>query len=149
MAFSLSKLFGKKTTETHLKPQDSIDAILTDVENRPFGISENNVLFAGLNELGGYYFFQTVIVGQLKVRAKDGAILLFKGENFELKLNSDMPEFESESSDIKGRNVTKIDFQVEETDIEHLENAKLSSIQLNVKKQDILFTKHVISDEEE
>ncbi len=149
MGFSLTKLFSKKTSETHLSAQDTIEAIIKDVENKPFGISQNNVLFAGLNELGGYYFFQTVIVGQLKVRAKDGAMLLFKGENFELKLNSDMPEFESESSDIKGRNVTKIDFQVEETDIEHLENAKLSSIQLNVKKQDILFTKHVISDEEE
>ncbi len=149
MGFSLTKLFGKKTSETQLNPQDSIEAIIKDVENKPFGISQNNVLFAGLNELGGYYFFQTVIVGQLNVKSKDGASLSIKGGDFELKLNSDMPEFESESSDIKGRNVTKIDFQVEETDIEHLENAKLSSIQLNVKKQDILFTKHVISDEEE
>ncbi len=148
MAFSLSKLFGKKTSETQLKPQDSIDAILTDVENRPFGISENNVLFAGLNELGGYYFFQTVIVGHLHMKSKDGALLLIKGENFELKLNSDMPEFESESSDIKGRSVTKIDFQIEESDIKQLENTKLSSIQLKVKKHDVLFIKHIVSDEE-
>ena len=149
MGFSLTKLFGKKTSETRLSSQDTIEAIIKDVENKPFGISQNNVLFAGLNELGGYYFFQTVIVGQLNVRSKDGASLIIKGENFELKLNSDMPEFESESSDIKGRNVTKIDFQIEERDIKHLENAKLSSIQIKVKKQDILFTKHVVYDEEE
>jgi len=149
MGFSLTKLFGKKTSETNLIPQDTVEAIIKDVENKPFGISQNNVLFAGLNELGGYYFFQTVIVGQLKVKSKDGGSLSIKGENFELKLNSDMPEFESESSDIQGRNVTKIDFQIEETDIKQLENAKLSSIQLKVKKQDILFTKHAVSDEEE
>ncbi|WP_339756078.1 hypothetical protein [uncultured Winogradskyella sp.] len=149
MGFSLTKLFGKKTSETQFKSQDSIEAIIKDVENRPFGISENSVLFAGLNELGGYYFFQTVIVGKLNVKSKDGALLLFKGENFELELNSDMPEFESEGSDIKGRSVTKIDFQIEESDITTLENATLKSIQIKVKKHTILFTKHVVSDQEE
>lgn len=147
MAFSLSKLFNK--THSDAASDDSIEAIISDVKNKPFGTSENNVLFAGLNELGGYYFFQTVIVGTLSVKTKTGASLLFKGENFELQLKSDMPEFESESSDIKGRNVTKIDFQIEESDIEHLEQAQLSSINLQVKKQDILFTKYHSSEEEE
>ncbi|WP_179018642.1 hypothetical protein [Winogradskyella forsetii] len=145
MAF-LSKLFGSET-----KSEDTVEAIITDVENRPFGVSENNVLFAGLNELGGYFFFQTVIVGQLKVKCKTGATLSFAGDDFELKLKSDMPEFESEGSDIKGRNVTKIDFQVEESEVKKLENATLKSIRLKVKKHDILFSKYVVesSDEEE
>lgn len=147
MAFSLSKLFGNKTSE--IKSNDSVEAIIRDVENKPYGVSENNVLFAGLNELGGYFFFQTVIVGQLHIKSKVGALLLFKAESFELELTSDMPEFESETSDIKGRNITKIDFQIEERDITQLENSKLKSVQLKVKNQDILFTKHVISDEEE
>ena len=147
MGFSLSKLFGNKTSIT--QTNDTVEAIINDVENKPYGVSENNVLFAGLNELGGYYFFQTVIVGQLHVKSKNGAKLFFIGNNFELQIEADMPEFESESSDIKGRSVTKIDFQVEEGDIEQLENAILSSIQLNVKKQDILFTKYDTSDEEE
>ena len=149
MAF-LSKLFGSKVSENNSKPQDSIEAIITDVENKPFGVSDNNVLFAGLNELGGYFFFQTVIVGQLSVKSKNGAQLYFIGEDFKLQLEADMPEFESESSDIKGRNVTKIDFQIEESDIKSLENATLKSIQLKVKKHDILFHKYaVVSDEEE
>ncbi|EDP70264.1 hypothetical protein FBALC1_05893 [Flavobacteriales bacterium ALC-1] len=147
MGFSLTKLFGNKTSDT--KSNDSIEAIIHDVENTPFGVSKNNVLFAGLNELGGYFFFQTVIVGELNVKSKIGALLTIKGENLELKLNSDMPEFESENSDIKGRYITKIDFQIEESDIKQLENRKLNSIQLNVKKYDILFTKYIVSDEEE
>lgn len=147
MAFSLSKLFNK--TNSNAASNDSIEAIISDVKNKPFGTSENNVLFAGLNELGGYYFFQTVIVGALSVKTKTGASLLFQGENFELQLKSDMPEFESESSDINGRNVTKIDFQIEESDIEQLEQAQLRSINLKVKKQDILFTKYHSSEEEE
>ena len=59
MAF-LSKLFGSKTSETKSQSGDTIEAIINDVENRPFGVSDKNVLFAGLNELGGYFFFQTV-----------------------------------------------------------------------------------------
>lgn len=149
MAFSLSKLFGNKPSEAQPTTKDTIEAIITEVENKPFGVSEANVLFAGLNELGGYFFFQTVTVGQLKVKAKNGAQLFFIGDNFKLQLESDMPEFESDSSDINGRHVTKIDFQIEESDIKSLENAKLKSIQLKVKKHDILFTKYVTSDEEE
>lgn len=147
MAFSLTKLFGKKTSEKG--SGDTIEAIITDVENTPFGVTENSVLFAGLNELGGYFFFQTVIVGQFYVKSKNGAQLIFIGENFKLQLESDMPEFESEGSDIKGRNVTKIDFQIEESDIKNLENATLKGIQLQVKKHDILFSKYRVSDEEE
>jgi len=147
MSFSLTKLFGKKTSE--MQSGDTIEAIITDVENKPFGVANNNVLFAGLNELGGYFFFQTVIVGQLYVKSKNGAQLFFIGDNFKLQLEADMPEFESEGSDMKGRSVTKIDFQIEESDIKNLENATLKSIQLKVKKHDILFTKYVVSDEEE
>ena len=148
MAF-LSKLFGAAKSASH----DTVEAIINDVENKPFAVSQHNVLFAGLNELGGYYFFQTVIVGQLSVKSKTGATLTFSGDdNFKLELNSDMPEFESESSNIKGRYITKIDFQIEESDVKHLESATLRSIQLKVKKHDILFRKYVVieaSDEEE
>ena len=77
MGFSLTKLLGKKTAEPQLKPQDNVEAIIKDVENKPFGVAQNNVLFAGLNELGGYYFFQTVIVGKLHVKSKEGALLIF------------------------------------------------------------------------
>lgn len=148
MAFSLSKLFGNSASKTN----DSIDAIIRDVENHPYGVSENNVLYAGLNELGGYFFFQTVIVGQLHIKCKTGATLTFYGDNFELQLDSDMPEFESESSSIKGRSITKIDFQIEESEIKTLENASLNNIEIKIKNQNLLFEKSTVievSDEEE
>jgi hypothetical protein len=141
MAFSFTKLFGK--ADTTLKTEDTVEAIIEKIENDPYGVSDHNVLFAGLNELGGYFFFQTVIVGQLSVKVKNGAQLTFTGKDFELLLKSDMPEFESDHSDVKGRYITKIDFQVEESDIKKLENAKLKTIGLKVKKHDIVFSKYV------
>ncbi|MFP4845665.1 hypothetical protein [Winogradskyella sp. PE311] len=139
MAFSFTKLFGKAETA---QTNDTVEAIIETVENNPYGVSDTNVLFAGLNELGGYFFFQTVIVGQLSVKVKNGAVLTFIGKDFELQLNSDMPEFESDRSDVKGRYITKIDFQVEESDIKKLEKAKLKTIGLKVKKHNIVFSKY-------
>jgi len=149
MAFSLSQLFGTKSS----KSNDSIEAIINDVENNPFGVADTNVPFAGLNELGGYHFFQTVIVGDLNIKCRNGAKLTFIGDDFKLKLDADMPEFESESSEVKGRYITKIDFQIEESEVQKLDSATLRSIQIKVKKHDLSFSKYVIieeiSDEEE
>ncbi|SHH39965.1 hypothetical protein [Winogradskyella jejuensis] len=142
MGFSLSKLVGKNKN----KSTDTVEAIINDVENTPFGVSESNVLYAGLNELGGYYFFQTVIVGQLYIKTMTGAKLILKGEGIELELKSDSSEFESDPTPVKSRSITKIDFQIEEADIKTLQNSRITSIQLKAKKHDILFTKYV-SDE--
>jgi len=141
MAFSFLKRNKNKSTDT-------VEAIIKDVENSPFGVSENNVLYAGLNELGGYYFFQTVVVGQLNIKTVNGAKLILKGENISLQLKSDSIEFESDPSPVKGRSITKIDFQIEEADIKILENSKITSIQLKAKKHNILFTKHVPNSDE-
>lgn len=140
MGFSISKLFNK--TESKQANEDTIEAIIDSVEHQPYGVSESNVLFAGLNELGGYFFFQTVIVGSLNVKCKNGAQLTFKGKDFELTLNSDSLEFESNHSDVKKRHVTNIDFQIEKADIKKLEKANLKEIALKVKKRELVFTKY-------
>ncbi|NRB59386.1 MAG: hypothetical protein HRU50_05505 [Winogradskyella sp.] len=138
MGFSFSKLLGRDK----IASEDTIEAIIASVEHKPYGISESNVLFSGMNELGGYLFFQTVIVGDLSTKVKNGATLTFKGNDFELTLSSDSLEFESSPTETKGRNATSIDFQIEESDIKKLQNAKLKEIVLKVKKQEILFKKY-------
>ncbi|WP_179346283.1 hypothetical protein [Winogradskyella ursingii] len=145
----LSKLLGSKSSDVNVESDDTVAAIIENVENPPYGVSEHNVLYAGLKELGGYYIFQTLVIGALNIKTKKGAKLKFSGTDFELKLNSDMPELESEPSDLKGRYVTPIDFQIEEYDIEKLKNAELKSVQLTIKNQELIFEKAVILDEEE
>jgi hypothetical protein len=147
MGFSFSKLFKSDNTES--ASNDTIETIIADVEHTPYGVSNSNVLFAGLNELGGYFFFQTVIVGSFQIKSKNGATLIFKGNNFELTLNADSQEFESDHSDIKGRYITKIDFEIEESDIEKLQNAKLNSVLLKVNKKEVSFSRYEGLDEEE
>ncbi|RNC86912.1 MAG: hypothetical protein ED556_05675 [Winogradskyella sp.] len=143
MGFSFSKLFGKAQQEA--SSSDTIEAIIDYVGQNPYGTSDRNVMFAGLNELGGYFFFETVIVGIFNVKCKHGAQLTFKGDKFELTLDSDSLEFETNPTETKGRYVTNIDFQIEKSDIETLQKSNITSINLKVKKQDILFTKYVES----
>ncbi|MEO1031619.1 MAG: hypothetical protein AAFX55_09455 [Bacteroidota bacterium] len=139
MGFSFTKLFNKSESAS----TDTIEAIVASAQHQPYGVSESNVLFSGLNELGGYFFFQTVIVGNLNIKCKNGAQLTFKGKDFELALDADSLEFESHHTEVKGRYVTNIDFQIEKADIKTLEKTKLNEIVLKVKKQEILFRKYV------
>ena len=143
-----SALGNSKDVETP-STSDSLDAIISDIEeHEPFAISDQNVLYAGLNELGGYFFFQTVIIGTFKVKTKKGGQLTIVGKNFELHLASDSVEFESDPTDVKGRWITKIDFQIEEEDAAKILKPQLHKLVLTSKKEDITFSIYE-SDEEE
>ncbi|MCA0131953.1 hypothetical protein [Winogradskyella alexanderae] len=150
MGFSFSKLkaaFGGESKPN--KPVDTTEKIIAEVENTPFGLSESNVLFAGLNELGGYYFFQTVVVGNFKFKTFDGAKLIMKSNDFEIELDSDTVELESEPTQVSKRFITKIDFQIEESDINKPQSKRITQIILKTNKGDISFTKYVGQTEEE
>ncbi|WP_299334671.1 hypothetical protein [uncultured Psychroserpens sp.] len=140
-AFGNSKSIDKKAT------LDTTEAIIQDIEHDPFAISEENVLYAGLNELGGYYSFQTVIVGTFKVKTKKGGQLKVTGKNYNLELNSESVEFESDPTDIKGRSITKIDFQIEENDATKITQHQPNQLVLNCKKQEIVFNTAIAANE--
>ncbi|TXD81086.1 hypothetical protein ESY86_19320 [Subsaximicrobium wynnwilliamsii] len=152
MKFGLNKLksvFGAKSATEEVAHEVNTDAIIDEIKNVPFGVSENNVLYAGLNELGGYYFFQTVVVGSFRIKTKKGATLKVIGTNFEMTLRGDMDEFESEAAGVPNRYVTNIDFQIDEKDTAKLEKSMLQQLTLNCKKQQLVFKVLETMDEEE
>ncbi|SDS67816.1 hypothetical protein SAMN04515667_2720 [Formosa sp. Hel1_31_208] len=136
----LKSALGNSKTNTPQAVSDTTDAIIDDIEHDPFAISESNVFYAGLNELGGYYFFQTIIVGTLKVKSKNGGQLTIIGTDFELQLDSDSIEFESDPTDVKGRSITKIDFQIEEADAAKIDRKTVTQLELVCKKHKLIFT---------
>ncbi|WCO02564.1 hypothetical protein [Psychroserpens ponticola] len=145
----LKSAFGKPKTIKKGQVDDHTNAIINDIDNDPFAISESNVLYAGLNELGGYYFFQTVIVGTFHVKTVKGAQLKVLGHDFELVLNSDMIELESDHSSVSNRSISKIDFQIEEVDAARIDRANIKQLILTSKQENILFSIYELSDEEE
>ncbi len=142
MSFSIGKLldtFGKKSAKD--QPQDNNDtqAIIDAIKDEHFAVSDQNVIYASVNELGGYYYLKTIIVGAFKIKTMKGATLTIKSKDFELDLITDMDEFESENSNLANRYVTRIDFQVEENDVSKINPAMLDSLNLKAKKHNIVF----------
>ncbi|MFT4611141.1 MAG: hypothetical protein ACJA1H_000440 [Glaciecola sp.] len=135
----LKTAFGNTKTESALSNSDTLDAIMAAIEHEPFAISESNVLYAGLNELGGYYSFQTIICGTFQVKTKKGGHLSIKSKDFTLELDSESVEFESDRTDVKGRHITKIDFQIEEKDAAKINPENIDEMVLKCKAYDIHF----------
>lgn len=145
----LKSAFGNSKAKKKLHIKDNTEAIIKDVDNTPFAISDSNVLYAGLNELGGYYFFQTVIVGTFHIKTVKGAQLKVIGHDFELVLESDMIELESDHSNVTNRSISKIDFQIEEVDASKIDRSNLQQLILTSKNENISFSMYELSDEEE
>ncbi len=145
----LKAAFGNPKAMEKLHVDDHTEAIINDIEHEPFAISDSNVLYAGLNELGGYYFLQTVIVGTFHIKTNKGAQLRVIGHDFELLLESDMVELESDHSNVSNRNISKIDFQIEEADAAKIKRSNLKQLILTSKKEVIEFSVYESNDEEE
>lgn len=142
--------FGNSKTKEETIDSDYIQDIINSIENMPFAASQSNVLYGGINDLAGYHYFQTVVVGTLKLKTNSGAELTIIGDDFELTLTSDMLELESEDSNVTNQYVTKIDFEIEVDDIPKIVKSKIKSLEFSSKKEKIIFTMvEIIHDEAE
>lgn len=142
MKFKLDHLlaaFGniKAMERTHV--DDFTEKIIEEVDMIPFAISDKNVLYAGTKELGGYFYLKTIIIGAFNIKTMKGATLQVLGKSLDFKLNSDMQEFESDHSNVSNRNITSIDFQLEEDDVIKMDKNKIETLIFKAKKTTIEF----------
>lgn len=141
--------FGTSKTEDENLDSSYVENIINSVENPPFAIAESNVLYGGITELAGYDYFQTVIIGTLKLKTNKGAKLKISGDDFDMELSSDMLELESEASNETNTYVTKIEFEMDPEDVPKFVKSRITSLNLSAKKEEIFFSIAEISDEEE
>ena len=142
MKFRLDKIlavFGNTRTVEDTLADSQIKDIINSVDGDAFAVSEQNVLFAKTSELGGYFYVISIIVGHFKIKTNKGAKLTIEGNDYNLVLNSDMDEFESDHSNVSNRYITRIDFQIEEEDVPKFDKATIKSLKLSAKKQEIVF----------
>jgi len=143
MKFSLTKLraaFGDIRAMEKLHVDTYTEDIINDIENEPFALSETNVMYAGLSELAGYHYLNTVIVGSFNIKTINGAQLKIEGDDFSLQLKSDMVELESDFSNVSNRSMTKIDFEIEAEDVTKIVKSKIKSLTLTAKKNKVVFS---------
>ena len=113
--------------------------IINSVKEKAFALSNKNVLFASTKELGGFYYVITIVIGSFKIKTNKGATLSITGNDFNLELNADTDEFESDHSNVSNRYITRIDFQIEKEDVEKFDKPRIKSLKLLAKKQVIDF----------
>lgn len=143
MKFSLSKLktaFGNQNSKDKNNLDHFIEEIIKSIEQKPFASSDQNVCYLATNELAGYYFLQTIIVGKFKIKTFNGAQLTVKGEGFKLELESDMKELVSDLYAVPKSYVTRIDFIINKKDVPKIDKSKIYSLLLSAKKQNIEFS---------
>lgn len=152
MKFSLAKLkaaFGNQRTSEKDIVDTYTEDIINSIEQHPFAISDHNVCYASTSELADYHFLQTIIVGKFKVKTFKGAQLAITGHDFELELESDMMELQSERSDISDRYITQIDFVLDKIDLPKMDRSHIKSLVLSAKKQNVEFSIIQLNEEEE
>ena len=143
MKFKLNKILSAFGNTPSLEPthdDNYIKDIIKSIDEEAFAVSEQNVLFAKVSELGGYYYVITIVVGRFKIKTKNGGNLSIEGKKFNLILNSDMDEFESNHSNVSNSFITRIDFQIEKEDVSKFDKKTITSLKLSAKKQAIIFT---------
>ncbi|RAJ17017.1 hypothetical protein [Olleya aquimaris] len=131
---SFKKKENEETSDTNY-----VEALLKHSQDEPLGVADNNVIYAGYNELGGYYYFQTYVIGKFKLKTKTGAKLRIEGTNYSLDLNADMNELESEPADIFKGYVTRIDFEIEKDVVETIRRSTIKELILTTKKNKLVF----------
>ena len=142
MSFSLDKIraaFGNPRAIEPTRDDNHTEAIINSIQDKHFAVSKENVMYAAINELGGYFYLKTIIVGTFKIKTMKGATLSIKSKDFDLELITDMDEFVSDHSNVSNRYITRIDFQVNEDDVPKINPSILNSLLLKAKKHSIEF----------
>lgn len=130
MAFSLSKILKSKKEKTTTQPIPKIDF----KGGTKYAESVTTDVYLDFEELGGFPFIKTIIIGDLSKRIKRvGCTLTFVFKNDTLTLNSDNTDIES--NNIKGTPVyyTEIDFELNEEEAEQIKKEKVTEIKYAFK----------------
>jgi len=136
MAFSFSNLF---------KPQkvQSVTEIISEIDFKggtKYGENSTNTMYLDIEELGGFPFVKTIIIGDFSTKIKrTGCTLSFIFEKDSLILSSDHTDVES--NQIKNTLVyyTEIDFELTEEEANKIKDEKVLEIQYAFKDKILAF----------
>ena len=105
-----------------------------EMQGNKIAASNEGIIYAGINELNGYLFLETVVVSRLNIKTLNGATLKFSGAT-DFTLPSDTQEIESESSKVSNQYTTQISFDIGKEEIELIKNKKYDTVVFSFKKK--------------
>ncbi len=134
------KIFGSKNTS--ILPNAEVEKLMTTVDGKKLGESEEMLLYGGFQELNEYYFFEALFISIPAIKSKKGATISFRNKNETITLKASMLEFESEYAKPLQRNATQISFDIEKNQIKKIQIGAYNTIEFKVKKKVFTLSKN-------
>ena len=102
--------------------------------------NETNNVYLDIEELGGFPYIKTVIIGDFSVKIKRlGCTITFKFGKDSLTLSSDNTTIESNQIQKSSISYTEIDFELNDDEVEKIKTQKVNSISYTFKNKTITF----------
>lgn len=128
--------FGNKSSIERLDGDEVTESYIQNIGGDKIATSEDVEIHAGIDELNGYLFLETLMLSRVNIKSKNGATLNFEGQT-SFKLSSDTQEIKSEFSSASNRFMTKVSFDITEKEIKHIKNGKYDTVTLTFKKKSL------------
>ncbi|MFK5959627.1 MAG: hypothetical protein QM495_12270 [Lutibacter sp.] len=131
MAFSFSNLLKSKKQET---PSEIVFPKIEFNGGTKYAEDLTNNVYLDFEELGGFPFIKTIIIGDFSTKIKRvGSTLTFVFKKDRLTLNSDNTDIESNKIKNTASSYTEIDFELNEGEMEKIKNETVKEIQYTFK----------------
>lgn len=132
MAFSFSNILKSKKTKTTSEEISKIEF----KGGTKYAEDTTNDVYLDFEELGGFPFIKTIIIGDLSTKIKrTGCTLTFIFKNGSLTINSDNTDIESNKIKNTTSYYTEIDFELNDDEAERIKNEKVTEIQYTFKSK--------------
>lgn len=136
MAFSFSNLFKSQKVP-------SSSALISEIDFKDgtkYGENDGNAVYLDIEELGGFPFIKTIVIGEFSTKIKrTGCTLTFVFDKDSLVLSSDNTDVASNQIRNTMAYYTEIDFELTEEEAEKIRNEKVLEIQYNFKDKILAF----------
>jgi len=115
-----------------------LDKIMTEkidqFQGQIIGENEGFLLFAEIYAFNEFEYLKLRLLGPLKVQTFDGCQITFFSDQGELGMESDTMEIDTDYSKKLKVGITEFDFDLEDELIDVIENQKISSVQISIRK---------------
>lgn len=136
---SFLKTIFKKKTENLAETSDVLSKLNYE-SGTLFAEDNTNKVYVDIEELGGFSYLKTVILGEVQANIKRlGCTLTFIFENDTVTLNSDNTTVESNPIKNTRVNFTSIDFELSEEQAKKIKENKAYKIAYNLKDKEYRF----------
>jgi hypothetical protein len=136
MAFSFSNLFKSQKVP-------SSSSLISEIDFKggtKYAENDGNAVYLDIEELGGFPFIKTIIIGEFSTKIKrTGCTLTFVFDKDSLVLSSDNTDVASNQIKNTMAYYTEIDFELTEEEAEKIRKEKVLEIQYHFKDKMLAF----------